>query len=380
LTFGTNKFALSVAEKILKINERLSDHPIVWRSYHLPRWLSDEDLRLLYRSGFLGGRNDFPSWDDENLAANKVPYRTDHILQHLKDSRTVETERGIEPDGCSIFFGNPHASARSIRQTLKLYHDHGFAEYYGQLGFGLRATRVYECCSDQLPAERDEITTITCEGATDTQMIHPSFHYPRYLYRKLGGISEVVELFDFLPHGVASRRSLRDKDWAGFLSRHSSPEHFSSLVQTLERRDFTSESLCGVETEAQVAEMVAVLRQDPTPSAMRECFAPSDSEKLLLNAASYVLLEAITVHHGSSFSSVLEFLKVPADRQGRVSASTYALMKQLYAVYSSTEALLRAVRRRFQFEDDAVEMFLLNYLLYLYHVRIKPEYKELLFD
>ena len=194
LNIGTNEFSLSVAEEILKINEQLADHPIVWRSYHLPRWLSAEDLRLLYRSGFLGGRNDFPSWDNDNLTANKVPYKTEHILEHLTDARTVETESGIEPDGCSIFFGNPHASATSISQTLKLYDDHGFAEYYGQLGFGLRATRVYECCSDQLPAGKDEITTITRQGVTDTNLIHPSFHYPRYLYRKLGGIKEIVRV------------------------------------------------------------------------------------------------------------------------------------------------------------------------------------------
>jgi hypothetical protein len=55
-------------------------------------------------------------------------------------------------------------------------------------------------------------------------------------------------------------------------------------------------------------------------------------------------------------------------------------MKQLYAQYSSSEALLRAVQRRFRFAADTLEMFLLNYLLYLYHVRIKPEYRELLFD
>jgi hypothetical protein len=380
LSFGSSEFALSVAEEILKINEQLSDHPIVWRSYHLPRWLSAEDLRLLYRSGFLGGRNDFPSWDDDNLLANRVPYRTQHILQHLNDSRTVELERGIEPDECSIFFGNPHASARSLSQTLKRYDEHGFAEYYGQLGFGLRATRVYECCSGQLPAGRDEITTITCEGATETQLIHPSFHYPRYLYRKLGGIKEIVEFFEFLPHVAASRRSLRDKDWAGFLSRHSSPERFSSLVQTLERRGLTSESLRGVEIEAEVAEVVATLLKNPTPSAMRECFAPPENGNQLFNAAAYVLLEAIYVHHGRSFSRVLEFLKLPADPQGRVSVSTYTVMKQLYAQYSSSEALLRAVQRRFRFAADTVEMFLLNYLLYLYHVRIKPEYRELLFD
>jgi len=380
LNIGTNESSLSVAEEILKINEELSGHPIVWRSYHLPRWLSAEDLRLLYRSGFLGGRNDFPSWNNDNLAANRVPYRTEHILEHLRDARTVETERGIEPEGCSIFFGNPYSNAASISQTLRLYDDHGFGEYYGELGFGLRATRVYECCSDRLPAKMDEITTINRQGMTDTELIHPSFHYPRYLYRKLGGIKEIGEFFEFVPHVVASRRSLRGKDWTAFLCRHSSPEHLSRLLQTLERRDFTSESLSGSEDEQKIAELISDMRKNPTPSAMRRFFAPSENERQLLNTACYVLLEAIYVHHGSCFRRVLEFLKLPADPQGRTSASTYALMKRLYEQYSSTEALLKAVQRRLQFEADALEMFLLNYLLYLYHVRIDPEYRELLFD
>ena len=379
LNLGTNEFSLSVAEEILRINEQLADNPMVWRSYHLPRWLSAEDLRLLYRSGFLGGRNDFPAWEDHNLAANKVPYKTEHILEHLRDARTVETESGIEPDGCSIFFGNPHANATSISQTLRLYDDHGFAEYYGQLGFGLRATRVFECCSDRLPPGRDEITTVTREGVTDTNLIHPSFHYPRHLYRALGGIEEIVEFLEFLPHVVGSRRGLRDKDWAEFLSRYSSPEHFASVVQELPARQFKSESLDGAELEPQIAALIAEIRKDPTLSAMRRLFAPPPSEKQLLNAAGYVLLEAVYVHHGRSLKNVLEFLELPADPQGLISASTYTLMTALYAQYSSTEALLAAVQRHFQFEDDSVQMFLLNYLLYLYHVRIKPEYKELLF-
>jgi hypothetical protein len=214
---------------------------------------------------------------------------------------------------------------------------------------------------------------------TDTNLIHPSFHYPRYLYRKLGGIKEIVEFLEFLPHVVGSRRGLRDKDWAEFLSRDSSPEQLSSLVQELQERHFKSESLDGAESEPQIAALISEIRKDPTPSAMRRLFAPPPSEKQLLNTVGCVLLEAVYVRHGSSLESVLEFLQLPADPQGLVSVSTYRLMSRLYAQYSSTEALLRAVQRHFQFEDDSVQMFLLSYLLYLYHVRINPEYKELLF-
>ena len=413
LNLGTDEFALSVAEEITRINETLDENPIVWRSYHLPRWLPAEDLRLLHRSGFLGGWNDFPSWDDDNLAANQVPYKTEHILEHLRDVRTVETENGLEPDVFSVFLGNPNADAQSLSQTLRLYDDQGFAEYYGHLGFGFQATRVYECCVDQLPMRRDEITTVTRDGVTDTDLIHPSFHFSGSLYRRLGGIAEIAEFFDFLPHVVRSRRGLRDKDWGSFLSLSSSPEHFSRVLQELREGQLTSQPLDRESNEPGVAELISDIYKepmpspardvlipppihrgteesqisvlvgniikDPTRSTVRQLFESPPNEKQALNTVCFVLLEAVYRHHHRSFEGVLRFLHLPADPQGLASLSTYRLMEQLYLQYSSTEELVKTVQRHFQFAADSLQMFLLNYLLYLYHVRIVPEYQELLF-
>jgi hypothetical protein len=379
LNTGSNEFALLIAEEITRINEQLAEDPIVWRSYHLPRWLSAEDLRLLYRSGFLGGRNDFPAWDDGNLAANSVPYRTEHILGYLRDLRAVETERGIETEGCSVFFGNPHANAKSISRTLRLYDDHGFAEYYGQLGFGFRATRVFDCCFDHLPMTKHQITTVTREGVTPTNLIHPSFHVPDHLLTALGGIEETFEFFEFAPHVVLSRRALRDKDWADFLSRTSNPEQFSSLLRKVEEGYLGSGFLDAPETDPRIAALVRDIYQDPTPSALQSVFEPPPNEKQLLNDVSSVLLEAIYSHHCACLEGVLEFLQLPSGPEGLASFSTYKLIEKLYAQYSSTHALVKAVQIHFRLDDDSAEMFLLNYLLFLYHVRIRPEYTELLF-
>ena len=54
-------------------------------------------------------------------------------------------------------------------------------------------------------------------------------------------------------------------------------------------------------------------------------------------------------------------------------------MEQLYAQYSSSEEFLTRVQRHFEFSEDSVQMLLLNYFLYLYHIHIVPEYRELLF-
>ena len=413
LNMGTNEFSLSVAEQIIKINEKLENDPIVWRSYHLPRWLSFEDLRLIYRSGFLGGWNDFPAWENDNLAANTVPYKTEHILEHLGDVMTIEKERGIKPDVFSVFVGNPHTDAKSISETLRLYDDHSFAEYYGHLGFGFPATRVFECCLEQLPIRKDEITTITRQGVIETNLIHPSFHFPGYLYKTLGSIKEIFEFFGFLPRVVCSGKGLRDKDWTHFLSLYSSPEQFSGLLKEFQEREYRSESLnkAGIEShiaaliteiykapapsatrdvfipppihrgtkESQARALIDDILKDPTPSAVRNVFAPPPNEKQLFNTVSFILLEAVYSHNARTFREVLDFLQLPADPQGQVSVSTYKLMKQLYAQFSSTEAILKTVQNHFQFEDGSVQMFQLSYLLYLYDVRINPEYKELLF-
>jgi len=413
LNMGSNEFSLSVAEQIIKINEELENDPIIWRSYHLPRWLSAGDLRLLYRSGFLGGWNDFPAWENDNLAVNGVPYKSEHILEHLRDVMIIEKENCIELDVFSVFLGNPHTNAKSICETLKLYDDHNFAEYYEHLGFGFPATRIFECCLDRLPVRKDEITTIARQGVIETNLIHPSFHFPNYLYKSLGGIKEIYEFFRYLPRVVCSGKGLRNKDWVYFLSLYSSPVQFSGLLQEFREREYRSESLNGAGIELYIAALISEIYKDPVPSAVRDIFipppihrdtkesrvralienilkdptsssvndvfAPPPHEKQLYNTVSFILLEAVYSHNAGTFREVLDFLQLPADPQGRVSFSTYKLMKQLYAQFSSTEAILKTVQSHFQFENGSVQIFLLNYLLYLYNVRINPEYKKLLF-
>jgi hypothetical protein len=377
---GTNEFALSVAEKIIKTNEKLGDNPIVWRSYFLPRWFSTEDLRLLYRSGFIGGWNDFPCWEDDNLERNKVPYKAEHILKYLKNVMIIEEEREINPDIFSIFLGNPFADAKSISTTLRLYDEQGIGEYYGDLGFfSVPAIRVYECCLDRLPIHKDEITTIRRDGTMEPNLIHPSFHFPSYLYKTLGGMKEINDFFLFLPNTVRSKRSLRYKDWSYFLFQYCSPEHLSKFLQEKGEREHDADILNRGAINPEVADLARNILKMPTPSSLRDVFAPPFNEKDIFNIVALILLEILYSRHFESFDEVLDFLELPADPRGDISLSTYRLMERLYAQHSSTEALLKAVKNHFEFDNGSIQMLLTNYLVYLFDVRIKSEYKELLF-
>src|SRR5262245_47658918 len=144
-----NGFALELAERLIRINETRSETERVrWFTYYLLRFTQPE-LKLLRRSGFLGGWNDIPAFDDKNLKRLRVPYRSRHLLQSIKDVIAVGREEAaarnrptpsleerivFDPDHrqtllpddmltspvLTLFLGNQLATVESVRETLKV--------------------------------------------------------------------------------------------------------------------------------------------------------------------------------------------------------------------------------------------------------------------
>jgi len=83
--------------------------------------------------------------------------------------------------------------------------------------------------------------------------------------------------------------------------------------------------------------------------------------------------------HARSFRRVLRFLGIAHDRGGFHSLSPYGLAEVLYARFDSNDRLIRDVSKEFGLRPDSIDLLALHFLLDQSNVRIRPEYRELLF-
>ena len=69
----------------------------------------------------------------------------------------------------------------------------------------------------------------------------------------------------------------------------------------------------------------------------------------------------------------------PHDRNGFHSLSPYGLSEILYARYASNDELIRHVCQTYDIGPDSIDLLALRFLLHQSNVRIRAEYRELLF-
>jgi len=193
LNVGNADKAMEVAEALTRLRERHPTTPLTWRAYHLPKWLSEEHLRVLARSGFEGGWNDFPSLDDANLRACRVPYRAAHAVRALTAGVESADQQGAPVRG-SMFFGNAHMDPAGIATTLRAFHDADLCNRYDSF-YAVTSTRLFE-----VPAMADfrteEAVTFMRDGRSPTtDLAHPTYYWPEKLVTQLGSVLEVEEFF-----------------------------------------------------------------------------------------------------------------------------------------------------------------------------------------
>jgi hypothetical protein len=124
---------------------------------------------------------------------------------------------------------------------------------------------------------------------------------------------------------------------------------------------------------------VAETWSTPDAKTIRRLFLPGKERVLYDNAAQTVLIQLLRPH-SRRFKPVLRFLGIPHDRDGFHSLSPYALSELLYRRYESNDQLIRAVCDAHGFAPDSLDQLALRFLLFQSDVRIRPEYRKLLFD
>lgn len=358
------KFAMQIAERIVRLRERTGGAPIEWSAYALPR-LEEDELRLLQRAGYVGALNDVLSLDDDNLRRAKVPYRSKQAVAFLKAVVKLDREDPVSVANAAsaetkiragltqrtpkelaatigLFLGNPHANADTIRNTLRRIEDEGLRENY-RAGLPFPATRVF--APDDKPICETTERGLRTYGRDGTEREHdtlrPTFFYPTFLMEKLGSPDAIIEFMRYVGDTFMSTGHRHRKDWAWFLSRHSSVDELAALADSAS---------------------VAVDRVQ-----LRELFAPVPAQKAAANAKASELLAGLWAALGAQLQRVRGALGLEDGW------SEYRVIEQLSARYASREQLFEAL------QPDATERLYLEWLLYANNVVLRPDYRDLLF-
>jgi hypothetical protein len=111
---------------------------------------------------------------------------------------------------------------------------------------------------------------------------------------------------------------------------------------------------------------------------VRPLYFPGDKQVLLGYAAEAVLMQLLRPH-ARPFKRILRFLGIPHDRDGFHALSPYALSEILYARFDSNDRLIHDVSVASGIRPDSIDLLSLRFLLDQSNIRIRPEYRELLF-
>jgi hypothetical protein len=116
----------------------------------------------------------------------------------------------------------------------------------------------------------------------------------------------------------------------------------------------------------------------PDQATLRRLFSPG-KERGTYDLVARSLLIQLLGPHSRTFKPLLRFLGIPHDRDGFHTLSPYALAEILYRRYDSNDQLIRDVCQNHRLDDDGRGQLAVRFLLFQSDIRIRPEYRELLF-
>ena len=382
-----SRFALELAERVIRVNERRPEAERVrWYTYYLLRFTRDE-LKTLRRSGFLGGWNDIPAFDDANLKQLRVPYRTRHLVRSIKDVIAIrEEERAarstkelsfeeqlvFDPDHqrsplpddmltssfLTLFLGNRSATIATVRETLRVMDEQGLsARFDGALV--IRGERVF----DQRSAEQDEASTLSLQTdgvAPAIDVTKPTYAFSRALLDQLGSVDALERFFVHVEDTFLSRNHLFRLDWCWVLGSAISPPRFHELLCAALGEGFRP---AASSTVAPVRELLEHVCGEPTLARTRLLFHPPPDRRRVAGRAADIAIRAVLDSRAQQAARVLDVLEIPQEPRGRGALSPYRLTTHLYRRFETSAELWEHVRRVLPMSADSVEELALTELL-----------------
>jgi len=342
------------------------------------------------RAGFVPGWNEFLSFDDVNLERCQMPYRTEQAVHYFKNVLKLTRDRtvykGPAAGKLTLFLGNAHADARTIRETLRVVDEAGF----GKLQFGevIHASRVFEMDGKLSSGTQVTVFSIDRKGRKKLDPMYPTFHYPPDLLAHLGSEPEVDAFFSFVRRTflcTEHRRSLRPHT---FVPANISVAGFCRILEDydLSGVNITIEDVPdGWEEEVtskwltQVHSIKDRLVSQPSIDEVRRLFSPLPHLADCSHAALRIILLSLFELNKENFTRILDHLGLPSNEDGSCPLTPYRIMEVLYRRYEETHGVIDDVRETFKLDEESLGLLQLRYFLYTNNVFIKPEYRELLY-
>ncbi|MCP4117653.1 MAG: hypothetical protein GY737_20100 [Desulfobacteraceae bacterium] len=372
---GQSDFALALAERMHKINETLGSHPLTWKAYHLPHFLSRPDLTAMYDSGFVTTWNDVVSLDDRQLEKARVPYRAAHALRFFEDDFSVRKEKDLLPPiKFSLFLGDVFLTPRSLTQTLQTFHRQGLMEKCGGAA-GIYGIRIFDWEKNRICP--DGAVTFS-PGEKSEDLIHPTFQVAPALLKTFGHMNRVVEFFDYIINTLLSNNFTRTLDWSFFLARNTTPENMAGFMekQAIQDSDDPLETIFE-SAEPPVKKLLGSILANPEPQALQPLFYPSPGEKRVCQGAAGLLVICLRAIHRARIKPLLAFLDLPPlDRDLNINAPSYHLLSRLYRSWDTEAELLESACRRLDLNPAGPEILILKSIFFQHNLILKKSYKE----
>jgi hypothetical protein len=366
INVGSNRLLLQLGARMHELNSQRPDAPVIWSAYLLPAPPLDRtEMRLLLEAGFRPGWNQVMSFDDANLKATKVPYRTTHALQALVDwqdegkafqdagnfSVDVPGWRPLRGHGhrLDLFLGNSYADAKTVSTTLHVVNSTGLARRYDGAQI-TNATRIFEKDSGQITGTADSVYSVGPQGVLPGRdLLYPTFHYADDLVERLGGRSAVDDFFAYVEDSLLSSGHLALKDWTGFVVRTVTRDRLSVW--------------CGSRAE----------------DLVRDLFSPAHRPTAGSRAATQSLVEWLVDRQRPAAVLLFEYLGLRIEKDGSLPGTGYELLRHLFYRFGEEADLLTAVEAELGWASDSPEMFVLKYYLYRYDLRLRRDYCDIIF-
>jgi hypothetical protein len=380
LNIGGAGFALELAERVIRLNEKYPRRKIKWSGYSLPS-LGHDELKAMMRAGYTGAMNDILSLDDENLRKATVPYKKDQAVSFLKNLSSIRKELlEEEKDNAnevkytastpleyvnliSFFWGNAHANEKTIARTLAALEANGLTNQYSG-GYVIPSTRVFAIGRTQQFVDTDTTYSFGPQGVIATDTKSPTFHFPGFLVNALGTRDEIYKFFDYVSGTLMSKAHRKSKYFSTFLaanmdnyiSEHSL--HWQVIYQLLECD--SSAVPCAKTVQIFLDKLDVEARQK--------------KESII-----HQWLMKLFAEHEDTVRPVIELLGAEHFINAELKASEYVLTFAFYRIFSAKDEWLETAGQ-LDLKRDGYAVFYMSYLTFLINLQFRDDYKGLLFD
>ena len=381
LNIGGAGFALELAERVIRLNERYKKRPIKWSGYSLPS-LGHDELKTMMRAGYTGAMNDILSLDEDNLRRAKVPYKREQAVTFLNSLSSIRAEiheeqtRKLDEQAkftasapieyanlISFFLGNAHADKHTLARTLEFLEEKGLTNKY-EAGYVIPSTRVFGIGRTQDFVARDTTYSFGPDGVIATDSKWPTFHFPEFLVDRLGGREEIYSFFNYVSNTLMCQAHRKNKSFSQFIARYME-QHLDdcSVLWADLAKQFDSHHNAGrlpgdiKALLGQVAADERALQEDVYHAWLLELFARNSS----------YLQPIISFFGKQHFSGV------------SLAASDYVFTRLFYANFSKAEEWLELAEKLAP-EGGGVGALFMRYIEYAIGLVFRYEYKDLLFE